>query len=85
MLDKPTQLPASHLDSRVQGEQGKGPVRSQVIPQSANRGFVSGAYRRVYTDYRKHAESVLETDEVPPGYRFYVKRYFRLIRPREKY
>lgn len=83
-LDQASRMSASHLDSSVKGEPGKGPVRSLVIPQSADSGFVSSAYRRVYTDYRKHAESVLETDVVPPGYRFYVKRYFRLIRPREE-
>jgi hypothetical protein len=26
---------------------------------------------------------VLERDRVPPGYRFYVRRYFQLIRPRD--
>jgi hypothetical protein len=83
-LDQTSRMSASHLDSSVKGDPGEGPVRSQVIPQSADSGFVSSAYRHVYADYRKHAETVLETDVVPPGYRFYVKRYFRLIRPREE-
>ncbi len=81
-LERPSQASVSHRDSSVEGEQGAGPVRSEVIPQSADQGFASKAYRGVYSDYRNHAESVLETDVVPPGYRFYVKRYFRLIRPR---
>ena len=38
----------------------------------------------MYTDYRAHAEDVLERDQVPPGYRFYVRRYFQLIRPRDR-
>ena len=31
-----------------------------------------------------HLDAVLERDHVPPGYRFYVRRYFQLIRPREE-
>lgn len=68
---------------RVEGEQNGGPSRSQVILSSAQRGFANRAYRDVYTDYSGHAEEVLERDEVPPGYRFYVRRYFQLIRPRD--
>ncbi len=45
--------------------------------------LVQRGYQDVYTDYRGHAEEVLETDEIPSGYRFYVRRYFQLIRPRE--
>jgi hypothetical protein len=30
------------------------------------------------------AEEALNKDEIPGGYRFYVKRYFQLIRPREE-
>ena len=71
------------VDWFVKGEHGEGPSRSQVIMGSAQRGFASRGYRDVYTDYSGHAEEVLERDEVPPGYRFYVRRYFQLIRPRD--
>ena len=40
------------------------------------------AIRQVFADYRHHAESVVQRDKVPDGYRFYVRRYFQLIRPR---
>jgi len=35
-------------------------------------------------DYVRHAESVLERERIPGGYRYYVRRYFQLIRPRER-
>lgn len=50
---------------------------------SAQRGFANRSYQDVYTDYSGHAEEVLERDDIPQGYRFYVRRYFQLIRPRE--
>jgi hypothetical protein len=67
----------------VHGEdQGRGPSRSEVIRGGAARGFASRDYERVYADYAQHAEEEIEEDEIPPGYRFYVRRYFELIRPR---
>jgi len=37
----------------------------------------------VYSDYTSVVEEVMSKEKVPPGYRFYVKRYFQLIKPRE--
>jgi hypothetical protein len=62
---------------------GEGEASSEVIYGAAQRGFVGRGYQKVYTDYRTVAERVMEQDEIPPGYRFYVRRYFQLIRPRE--
>lgn len=84
MLDDPTRLDSTRRNVRIEGEQSEGPSRSEVILSAADRGFVSRSYRDVYTDYSRHAEEVLERDEIPPGYRFYVRRYFQLIRPREQ-
>ncbi len=83
MLEDPTRLNSRARSSRVEGQQGEGPSRSEVILGAADRGFANSRYRQVYTDYSDHAEEVLERDEIPPGYRFYVRRYFQLIRPRE--
>jgi hypothetical protein len=71
-------------DTQVQGaDTGQGPSRSQVILGASERGFASHGYRKVYTEYHQVAEESLAKDEIPGGYRFYVKRYFQLIRPRE--
>jgi hypothetical protein len=83
-LQKPTDLDGERVDTRVQGELGDGPSRSQVIREAGQRGFVSRGYEQVHADYSRHAEAVLEHDEVPGGYRFYVRRYFQLIRPRQE-
>jgi hypothetical protein len=71
-------------DTQVQGaDTGQGGSRSQVILGAAERGFASRGYKRVYTEYHQVAEESLAKDEIPGGFRFYVKRYFQLIRPRE--
>jgi len=82
-LDDPTAIAHGLNDSRIHGQASEGPSRSEVIDGAAARGFVGQGYQRVYGDYRGHSEEVLERDRVPPGYRFYVRRYFQLIRPRE--
>ncbi len=62
---------------------GQGKASSQVIYGAAQRGFVGHGYQKVYTDYHTVAEQVMNHDQIPPGYRFYVRRYFQLIRPRQ--
>lgn len=79
-----TELESERVDTRVQGELGEGPSRSQVIREAGQRGFASRGYEQVHGDYSRHAEAVLEHDQVPGGYRFYVRRYFQLIRPRQE-
>ena len=49
---------------------------------SANDG--PDAKKKVYREYHTVAEEALNKDEIPGGYRFYVRRYFQLIRPREE-
>ena len=71
-------------DTQVQGADSQGGSRSQVILGAAERGFASRGYKKVYTEYHQVAEESLAKDEIPGGYRFYVKRYFQLIRPREE-
>jgi hypothetical protein len=74
---------AQYQDQRLRGVHGEGPSRSQVIEGASQGGFASVPYRRVYSEYREHAEAVLERDDVPAGERFYVRRYFELVQPRE--
>jgi len=80
----PTDRQGDHRTVSVHGEdRGRGPSRSEVIRGGAARGFASRDYERVYAEYEAHAERAIEEDEIPPGYRFYVRRYFDLIRPRD--
>lgn len=71
-------------DVQAQGaDTGQGPSPSQVILAAAERGFKGSPYKKVFTDYRTVAEQQINKDKIPDGYRFYVQRYFQLIRPRE--
>jgi hypothetical protein len=71
-------------DVQAQGlDSGQGPSNSEVILSAAERGFKGTPYKKVYKDYRSVAEEQINKDQIPDGYRFYVQRYFQLIRPRE--
>jgi len=81
---KATSLNSGTQDTQVQGnDTGQGGTRSEVILGAAERGFASKGYTKVYREYHTVAEEALEKDEIPGGYRFYVRRYFQLIRPRD--
>jgi septal ring factor EnvC (AmiA/AmiB activator) len=83
LTGKETSLAAKHKDSQVQGQHGAGPDRSETILGSAQKGFASKSYKKVYSDYHTLVEEVMTQERIPPGYRYYIKRYFNLIRPRE--
>ncbi len=83
-LGNATDLDSELRDSQVAGTISKGPARSEVILDAADRGFATAPYRKVYSEYRSHAEEALDKEDIPAGYRFYVRRYFQLIRPREE-
>ena len=78
----PTKLKSKRQDKMVHGKHGKGPNRSEVILGAAEKGFSSRSYRRVYGAYSPVIEDVLKREDVPLGYKYYVKLYFKLIRPR---
>ncbi|AUX24820.1 exported glycine/glutamine-rich protein [Sorangium cellulosum] len=71
-------------DVHAQGlDTQQGPSNSEVILSAAERGFKGTGYKKVFTDYHTVAEQQINKDQIPDGYRFYVNRYFQLIRPRE--
>ena len=80
-----TSLKAGTQDTQVAGnDTGQGGSRSEVILGAAERGFASKGYQKVFREYHTVAEEALNKDEIPGGYRFYVRRYFQLIRPRDE-
>jgi hypothetical protein len=71
-------------NTQVAGQDtGQGASRSEVIEGAAERGFATRGYQKVFREYDTVAEEALSKDEIPGGYRFYVRRYFELIRPRD--
>jgi hypothetical protein len=78
-----TKLLSKKREVSVEGKPGAGPTRSEVIYGAADKGFSQRNYKRVYTDYTNVVEEVMSREQVPLGMRYYVKRYFNLIKPRE--
>lgn len=76
-IGKTVDVAAAGVDS------GQGEVSSEVVYGAASRGFAGADYRNIFTEYNTVAEEALASDDIPPGYKFYVRRYFQLIRPRE--
>ncbi len=80
----PSKLKGETHDVSAAGvDSGQGSASAEVIYGAAARGFNSKAYKDIFVQYETVAEQNIEQDEIPPGYRFYVRRYFQLIRPRE--
>ena len=81
----PSRLQTKSYDDKAAAGQdsGQGPSESETIASAAERGFVSGAYEKLYHEYETVAEEVMDKDHIPPGRRSHVRRYFDLIRPRE--
>jgi len=72
------------VDVRAEGaDTGQGPTNAEVILSAAQRGFSGKPYGKVYRQYRTVAEDQINKEKIPDGMRFYVRRYFQLIRPRE--
>ncbi|MBI1928663.1 hypothetical protein HYR99_31020 [Candidatus Poribacteria bacterium] len=81
----------TNLDSirqlqHITGIQGEGPSSVQIseIAGTSEEGQGSAVdYKQIYNKYQKLSEEALSQEQIPLGYRFYVKRYFESIRPRE--
>ena len=81
-MGDPTKMKVKKDRLKVQGKHGRGPNRSEVILGASEKGFSSKNYRRVFSAYSPVIEDVLKREDVPLGYKYYVKLYFQLIRPR---
>lgn len=81
--EKSTDIDAKNRDVYAQGVDHKGPTRAEVILDAAKRGFRARPYRKVYREYRTIAEDRINRQKIPDGMKFYVRRYFDLIRPPE--
>ncbi len=82
-LGTPTSLDGDLSEHQARSKEGQGPSTEAVVRGAASKGFVTRSYRRLYIRYRRLQRQVLEEEDIPPGYRYYVRRYFKLIRPRK--
>lgn len=87
----------TNLDSfrqleRITGVQGAGEstVETTEVPiagdptTSTEGQSTADSYKEVYTKYHNLSEDALSQEQIPLGYRFYVKRYFESIKPKEE-
>lgn len=86
-----TKLDGSLQLERITGVQGAGDSTIEEItqtlvaedPESAGTQTVE-SYEEAYTKYQQFSEDALAQEQIPLGYKFYVKRYFESIKPNEE-
>ena len=79
-----TSLDASLNLEHVTGLQGDGPSTVQTTKASAEGQQSAVSYKDAYTKYQKLSEDALTEEQIPLGYKFYVKRYFEAIKPSDE-
>ncbi|RDV38820.1 hypothetical protein DV096_08465 [Bradymonadaceae bacterium TMQ3] len=78
------ELDGERVQEQARGqENSSGKSRAEIIRGASEEGFASAEYQEVFADYESVAEEVMERENVPDGYRFFIKRYFQLIRPQQ--
>lgn len=84
-LYDPKYVDSKTYDTRVKGKMGEGQmvelgeVNGKPMPE---KGFVP--YSEIYKDSKQQAEDALDKEEVPAGYKEYVKNYFESIDPQNE-
>ena len=69
---------------QITGVQGEGGSTVQTSKTSAEGQQSAVSYKDAYTKYQKLSEDALTEEQIPLGYKFYVKRYFESIKPSEE-
>ena len=65
------------------GRLGDGETLRQFLPTAADGSHSSRRYRELYEAMAPAAEEAVLQESIPLGSRFFIKRYFESIRPRE--
>ncbi len=69
---------------QLTGVQGEGNSTVQTSKVSAEGQESTLSYKDAYMKYQKLSEDALTQEQIPLGYKFYVKRYFESIKPTEE-
>ncbi len=80
-LGQLTSLDAILNLEQITGVQGEGTATVQTSKTSAEGQQSAVSYKEAYTKYQKLSEDALTQEQIPLGYKFYVKRYFESIKP----
>lgn len=83
LLGDPTKLSGDTKDESLQGVHGKGPSTRETILTAAEKGFATQSYKKVYARYTTRIEEIIRAEKVPAGYKYYIKKYFKMIKPQQ--
>jgi hypothetical protein len=83
-LGQVTSLDSTLNLEQITGVQGEGSSTVQTSKTSAEGQQSAVSYKDAYTKYQKLSEDALTEEQIPLGYKFYVKRYFEAIKPSDK-
>lgn len=81
--DKATSIDSNRDQVDVTGLQGDGPSEREVMSSAEAQQLAARGYQERYSEFRKQAEAVLESEPLPLGHRQTVRQYFENIRPTE--
>lgn len=81
---KPERIDTTKKPTLVGGKWGNGASLIEIVQGAASEGVATTEYKEVVEAARRLAEDAVHAEDIPLGYRLYIKRYFQLIRPREK-
>jgi hypothetical protein len=68
---------------RLEGVLGEGESRQSLVSAAGGAGKAGQRYRALYDAMAPDAEQAVAHENIPPGSRFFVRRYFETIRPAE--
>lgn len=69
--------------SAVGGVLGEGESLHDLVPATGNESRPTRRYQQIYEAMAPAAEAAAAQEHIPIGSRFYIKRYFQNIRPKE--
>ena len=78
---RPERLEGTRTPSEITGRWGGGTSLVEIVRGAATEGVATLAYARAAEAAAREAESAVHAEEIPLGYRLYVKRYFQMIQP----
>jgi len=70
-------------DTALKGQLADGESLSMMLPTAGDTAKAARRYKELYEAMAPAAENAVEQDNIPLGSRFFIKRYFESIRPRE--
>jgi hypothetical protein len=70
-------------DTALKGQLADGESLSMMLPTAGDTTKAARRYKELYEAMAPAAENAVEQENIPLGSRFFIKRYFQSIRPRE--